>query len=237
LAAMATAFLCNDHLLQKLAPLSGHEDFSEWKLPKVQRLALIYGLLGRNLDDEESEEKAVNGRQSWTDWIVKRGSQGVLNFLLEIYSGGSANAAMDGKFLLNDLDGELKDFAPETLLICGTSDPLLPTNHRALKLIREQTGRECRLVEYEGSVHGFHGFPVQWTFSRWLKDAYPATCQLVNFLTGGSRSLPDIERAALPFDYTPFIAFPVTALIVAVIGRVLSYVIWMLLADIVSFAN
>jgi len=88
-------------------------------------------------------------------------------------------------------------------------------------LIRKQTGRECRLVEYEGSIHSFHGLPVQWTFGRWLKDAYPATCELVCFFTGGKQSVAEIDFKTLPKDYSPLVVFPLTFLGVALVFRVM----------------
>jgi len=219
LAAMVTAVLSNETLLERLTPFTGHEDFSSWALPKVQRLGVIYGLLGRELSDQDSETLQTD--PSWTEWVVKRSSESVLSFVLNQYSGGSTNPAFEGKVVLNDLEGHLTDFAPETLLLCGTADPLLATNRHALKLIRQQTGRECRLVEYEGSIHSFHGLPVQWTFGRWLKDAYPATCELVKFFTGGKETVAELDIASLPWDLSPLFVFPATFLVIAVMFRII----------------
>ena len=107
----------------------------------------------------------------------------------------------------------MRDYAPETLMLCGEADPLLATNRHALDLIRHHTGREARLVTYPGAVHGFAGVPPQWTFGRWVKDALPATQELVLFHTGKSIAPPPTP---IPRDLSPPVVFG--GLVLAAVG-------------------
>lgn len=232
LAALATALLTNPTILETLSPHSGHDDFPSWVLPKVQRLCVVYGLLGRKLDDSDDEDVQVGG-PTWTEWVIKSGSESVIRFVLNEYAGPNLPSPLKDKVVLNDLHKSLDDFAPETLLLCGTYDPLVATNRQALKLIRQQTGRECRLVEYPGSIHGFAGWPIQWSMGRWLKDAYPATCEMVTFFTGGKQKVPDVELSDIPMDYTPLVIFPLSILGMGFILRIF----WSIAALVVNFIS
>jgi hypothetical protein len=79
--------------------------------------------------------------------------------------GGVPRGSFEGRLTLTDFDDEqLENFVPDTLLICGRSDPLIHGNRQALaKLLR--TNHSCRLSEYPGT-HAYHGFPPQWTFGE-----------------------------------------------------------------------
>jgi len=200
LAAMAAAVLSNPGLLEQLAAHDGGLGVGQWALPKVQRLAVLYGVLGGDV----SYNKAMEQRESFAWWLVEKASGAALRFLLEHYKGGSG--ALDGRVVLTDLESDLKDFAAETLLCCGRNDPLLATQTHAMHVIRRATGRSVKVVEYVGATHAFQGIPPQWN-PRYKTDAFPATREVVLFLSGGATDI-GLEPVELPWDWSPFIVFP-----------------------------
>ena len=112
--------------------------------------------------------------------------------------GGSRTAAAEH----HDADFRIRAY-PETLLICGSGDPLVKANRKVARLLGERgvvACRSCRLEEFPGP-HAFHGIPPQWTLDGWRSNSYPTTREMIQFLTGGEVQLPD-DTIFQPHDWS-----------------------------------
>ena len=64
----------------------------------------------------------------------------------------------------------------------------------------QASGHSCVLFTVPGT-HAFHGLPPQWTLDWWRCNAYPATREMLRFLTDGDLLLPEHTQPA-PFDWS-----------------------------------
>jgi len=112
LVSMAAAFIMNPELMQSFAKACDQPDIVTWSYPKIESMALMYGLLDQT---------------SWRGRHLKQISE-FENYLAE----GGVSASMelyktnvfDGRITLADVLDDVKAF-PRTLLIGGSQDPLV----------------------------------------------------------------------------------------------------------------
>eukprot|EP00466_Bigelowiella_natans_P005638 jgi/Bigna1/138733/aug1.46_g13441 len=187
--------------------------------PKIERVCSVYGVLDQH---------------SWKEWTL---SAKAVQFCLSKYKGqrrrkrrgqrspeevkgeasvgkdhreeGESNELYDemlDRVTLADIPSpELKNY-PETLLICGHSDPLKESSRTAKRCL-EEAGHRVVLREYPG-VHGFLGFPIQWTLGMWKSNTAPATEDICTFFSHGPEGIDhpkkhiSYPRRSVPFDWS-----------------------------------
>lgn len=217
LVAMATALLTNKELYEKTAACVSpkYEIFKQLTLedfPKVERVGILYGLLGRQTPIRDK----VEGFET-SSWLWKMICHIAILLVFRLYDSGlntPAKGASGPRSSLTDIPAEeLKCYAPETMLICGESDPLLPCNLIANRFLKD-LGHQCTMHVVPGT-HAFHGFPVNWMRYLgvdWKTNTLPATYWLLEFFTAGRFEKEKLlakqrEQIVLP-DYSPLIIFP-----------------------------
>uniref|UniRef100_A0A7S2SKE7 Alpha/beta hydrolase fold-3 domain-containing protein n=1 Tax=Mucochytrium quahogii TaxID=96639 RepID=A0A7S2SKE7_9STRA len=222
LVTMLTALLCNRDLCERTIKMGGKEfqnllRISFETFPKVERLCALYGLLGRQTPDLLGNTKREEGSRLWR-LICAIG----IKFIFKLYEKNEKGTSPQST--LTDLSPkDLKGYSPETLLICGKDDPLLPSNIAASRLLNSL----CHKTELHilPGTHAFHGFPVNWMHyigCDWKLNALPATILMLRFLTGNrldEKSLAEKQESqALIPDYTPFFVFPLVFFFVPLIS-------------------
>jgi hypothetical protein len=227
---MATALLCNPKLLRKIIVQGGpkYKDLlalPPQSFPRVSRLAVLYGFLGRhtpirNPQVGDSEGPPHVAGRVW-NWCVHLG----LTFVLDLYD--SQNSPGSPSTLTDFTPEEIVHFPKETLLICGTRDPLLASNIAAQHLL--MSGGHFTELHLFPTNHAFHGFPPNWhnyLGSNWKEHALPAQVLLSKFLTNGNFDDESYQRAREQQDYisdrSPLVIFPLLFSIFPVVAYVIA---------------
>lgn len=131
IASSAAAILGSPKLLKQLAEECG-VGLESWDIPAISHLISIYGVLDR--EGWRAEPDPVTGIKPIMRWNDKIGAS-VLHFCLRCY-GAYDNLFLGGRCILSDFSlDDLKNF-PDTLLICGSSDPLIFGNRQAYSRIK-----------------------------------------------------------------------------------------------------
>lgn len=178
IASTTAAILSSSDLLKQLCDGCGLP-LTDWDVPKVSQLVSIYGVLDRQ--GWSSNPDPVTGVKPVMRWNDKIGAA-VLQFCLRCYGADkySDTELLGGKCILSDFTADDLRNMPDTLLICGSSDPLIFGNRQECARIAAIEGRSVRLIEYPAH-HAFIGFPVAWNF-QWQQDTWPAFLEIVGFL-------------------------------------------------------
>ncbi len=181
--------------------------------PRVPRLAVLYGLLGRHtpIRNPVPCSDDGSGKKPQESWLGKCCVHIGLQLIFDLYDNPHRP---DLPSTLTDLNTEDIEHLPEkTLLICGTRDPLL-TSNIAAKEILEKGGSHVDWHVFDTN-HAFHGFPINWHAylgSNWKDHALPAQVLLSNFLTDGAFDeqayIRARERQAYVTDRSPLLVFP-----------------------------
>jgi len=194
LVTMAAALLENRALLDKVVEQVA-SPITLLSFPKILRVCSIYGVLDQ---------------ASWKNTL---GAPAVDFCLRKFKPRSRAKSERKGEDILQqvtimDIPEALFKSYPDTLLICGLSDPLIESSRAAFKFLKCK-GCNVALKEYPG-VHGFLGFPAQWTRGAFAENAVPATEDMCTFFTHGVEAIDDelkrirLPRDKLPFDWSPF---------------------------------
>jgi len=231
LVASITSLIKNPSLLETTLQLDAAKAYRSAlfnlnveALPEIVRLGILYGLLGRQTPMNCSIDEGDGGVEgTWSNYAFKWVSHVGISFMLHLYGIGFKDPTEMTKdpvhCTLNDLPKEeLQNFAAETLIICGESDPLLLSNIEANRRLTE-LGHACELHLVPGT-HAFHGFPVNWLHlmgADWHSNAFAATVMLLSFFTGGNLDEPALQekkrRQVMLPDYSPLIVFPLCLIV------------------------
>jgi len=213
LVAMAAALLSNHRLFEDTVKLGGKpfEDLKDvpfGSYPSVERLGILYGLLGRNTPYKVPSLIAdIPGG----NWLWNTVCHVGISFVFQLYD----NAVLSNISTITDLEEtQLEHFPPETMLICGANDPLLPCNIAAERFLTN-LGHKCKLHVVPGT-HAFHGFPSNWCGYLgydWRTNALPSTLHLLRFFVGDTLKEDALQeeqsKESILADYSPLIIFPV----------------------------
>ena len=178
IASTTAAILSSPDLLRQLCDGCEHP-LTDWDVPTVSQMVSIYGVLDRQ--GWSSDPDPVTGVKPTMRWNDKIGAA-VLRFCLRCYGADkvSDTALLGGKCILSDFTAEDLRNMPDTLLICGSSDPLIFGNRQECARIGAIEGRSIRLIEYPAH-HAFIGFPIAWNL-QWQQDTWPAFLEILGFL-------------------------------------------------------
>eukprot|EP00996_Jenningsia_fusiforme_P001053 NODE_1962_length_1343_cov_33.199382_g1779_i0.p1 GENE.NODE_1962_length_1343_cov_33.199382_g1779_i0~~NODE_1962_length_1343_cov_33.199382_g1779_i0.p1 ORF type:complete len:384 (-),score=26.13 NODE_1962_length_1343_cov_33.199382_g1779_i0:111-1262(-) len=173
LSTMATAVVCNPHLLEALSrdPASsvGHEMLS-WRFPKISGCISIYGLLHPSAFYRSVPQLSRIEHAAWcmAYW-----------FSFTAYKPVHPEAAFHGKCTILELM-DMVDRFPPLMQTVGDRDPLI---HSAVLL------HECFKARNMPSTlcvhphrHTYFSMPVGWTFGTWKTGSLPATESIFEFL-------------------------------------------------------
>ncbi|GAB5363883.1 hypothetical protein AAMO2058_000921500 [Amorphochlora amoebiformis] len=192
LITVAAAFIQNPHLLKKLKAYMP-EPMHTLRFPRIKRICSLYGVL-----DQDS------WRPTWMGVVLSYCLQSYKpNLRNKEHSQHRSENRRDVQELvtIGDFDNSSLKTYPEALLICGTEDGLLDSSLRAEKHLRNM-GHKVTLRTYPG-IHGFLGFPIQWTFGNWKLNATPATEDILTFFSYGERELDGEGRFNCPREDVP----------------------------------
>jgi len=224
LVAMATAALHNPTVLQTMIALDKQfenqfQDLLGIDFPEVLQTALLYGLMGREVPD-------LFDNTSGDSFLWRLVCYTGINFIYKLYDPLITNIQITSS--LNDLQpDELKYFASKTLMICGKSDPLLPSNVSANERLSKY-GHDSELHLFPGT-HAFHGFPALWMRyigADWEKNARPATILLMKFFTLQKLDTKKLEaqqgKQVFANDFSPLVIFPLFFIVLPAIVLLLA---------------
>jgi len=179
IVTVAAALLGNRKMLKELS-LSCDCDIHLLSFPKVRRVCSIYGILDQN-----------SWKTTWSGYIV--------NYCLKQYK--SSHEEKNFPITLLDFTKKQLQSYPETLLICGDQDGLLQSSKLAGQKLND-SGCEAKVRIYPG-VHGFLGFPIQWTLGTWKENSCPATEDILTFFRFGNMEIDGKKRIVCPRSDVP----------------------------------
>lgn len=147
--------------------------------PTIKGVSLLYSICDEDSWTDRDDHSFVNT-------IISR----ILKLCLSLYR----SSPEEGVTIADHFD-KVETFPP-TFLLCGHSD-LLTYSHEVLEHHLELIGGQVKSVVTRG-FHGYHGLPVPFSLGLWRTTVFPATCELIRWLTSGDeKRVPSLPRWSL----------------------------------------
>lgn len=151
-------------------------------LPTIESVSLMYSICDRDSWADRSDNSVLNTVMS-----------GVLQVCLGLYQSSE-----DDKVTVACNFDKIV-FFPPTFLLCGNTD-LLSYSHDVFEAHLQSISVPVRSVVTKG-FHGYHGLPVPFSFGLWRTTVFPATCELIRWLTKDDESRVPVLPPRSVFEY------------------------------------
>lgn len=158
------------------------EYIQDKSFPVIDSVSLMYSICDEDSWAERSDHSFVNK-------IVSR--------IMQVCLGLYRSSAEDKVTVACNFD-KIASFPP-TFLLCGHTD-LLSYSHEVFETHLNKINVPVRSVTTRG-FHGYHGLPVPFSFGLWRTTVFPATCELIRWLTNGDESRVPVLPPRSLFEY------------------------------------
>ena len=187
LVSMAVAALSNQ---DKSWDVRINDFMKQNSFPEVHGVSLLYSICDEDSWSDRDDHSYMN-----------RMIAGILRTCIALYK-----SSPEERVTIADNFDKVEKFPP-TFLLCGNTD-LLTYSHEVFEQHLSSIGSEVKSVVTQG-FHGYHGLPVPFSFGVWRTTVFPATCELIRWLTGGDEkrvpSLPPRSMAEYDFHLLIFL--------------------------------
>jgi acetyl esterase/lipase len=165
-------------------------------LPEIESVSLVYAICDTESWMRQDNLSIPNKFISW-----------ILRICISLYRSSSHDRVTVAENLEKILT------FPPTFLLCGHTD-LLIASHEVFETHLKSINVPVKSVITKG-FHGYHGLPVPFSFGLWRTTVFPATCELIRFLTGGNESRVPVlpRRSVFEYDFHLLIVLCVVHLI------------------------